>query len=224
MNTIIDFLNAISWGDILICGLLAAGVYFSVRLGFQQIVHFGEMFRVVLARDKTDDKEGISPVQALCTSLASRVGTGMLRKSEPMIVDRQHPALDVLRECQAGLFGGGVGLGSQAIGEPIGLSDRRLRRARRVRRQSYHCLDTPRVRQRASAALSVSIPDSASGLPCSVVMILAILSARSTEPAPLDEAPLPGQRRWSCARPRSQPLLPTEHRRDPSGQHWQPCR
>ena len=34
------------------------------------------MFRVVAARDTTGDKEGISPVQALCTSLASRVGTG----------------------------------------------------------------------------------------------------------------------------------------------------
>ncbi len=76
MNAIIDFLNDIFWGYILIYGLLAVGVYFTIRLGFQQIVHFGEMFRVVTARDTTGDKEGISPVQALCTSLASRVGTG----------------------------------------------------------------------------------------------------------------------------------------------------
>ena len=76
MNAIIDFLNTIFWGYVLIYGLLAVGVYFTIRLGFQQIVHFGEMFRVVTARDTTGDKEGISPFQALCTSLASRVGTG----------------------------------------------------------------------------------------------------------------------------------------------------
>ena len=76
MIAIIDFLNTIFWGYVLIYGLLAVGVYFTIRLRFQQILHFGEMFRVVMARDTTGDTEGISPVQALCTSLASRVGTG----------------------------------------------------------------------------------------------------------------------------------------------------
>ena len=76
MNAIIDFLNTIFWGYVLIYGLLAVGVYFTLRLRFQQILHFGEMFRVVVARDPTGDTEGISPFQALCTSLASRVGTG----------------------------------------------------------------------------------------------------------------------------------------------------
>ena len=75
MNAIIDFLNTIFWGYVLIYGLLAVGIYFTIRLRFQQILHFGEMFRVVTARRQTD-KEGISPFQALCTSLASRVGTG----------------------------------------------------------------------------------------------------------------------------------------------------
>jgi AGCS family alanine or glycine:cation symporter len=75
MNAIIDFLNNIFWGYVLIYGLLAVGVYFTVRLRFQQILHFGEMFRVITNAPQTD-KEGISPFQALCTSLASRVGTG----------------------------------------------------------------------------------------------------------------------------------------------------
>lgn len=75
MNPIIDFLNTIFWGYILIYGLLAAGIVFTVRLGFLQIRHFGEMFRVIVQAPATD-KEGISPFQALCTSLASRVGTG----------------------------------------------------------------------------------------------------------------------------------------------------
>jgi AGCS family alanine or glycine:cation symporter len=75
MNAIIDFLNTILWSYVLIYGLLAVGVYFTIRLGFQQIVHFGEMFRVIRSAPETD-KEGISPFAALCTSLASRVGTG----------------------------------------------------------------------------------------------------------------------------------------------------
>ncbi|WP_126974827.1 alanine/glycine:cation symporter family protein [Frigidibacter oleivorans] len=75
MNAIIDFLNTVFWGYVLIYGLLAVGVYFTIRLRFQQFVHFGEMFRVVTSAPTTD-REGISPFQALCTSLASRVGTG----------------------------------------------------------------------------------------------------------------------------------------------------
>ena len=75
MNAIVDFLNTIFWGYVLIYGLLAVGLYFTIRLRFQQILRFGEMFRVVTKAPDTD-KEGISPFQALCTSLASRVGTG----------------------------------------------------------------------------------------------------------------------------------------------------
>jgi AGCS family alanine or glycine:cation symporter len=75
MTAVIGFLNTIFWGYVLIYGLLAVGVYFTIRLRFQQILHFGEMFRVVTNAPQTD-KEGISPFQALCTSLASRVGTG----------------------------------------------------------------------------------------------------------------------------------------------------
>ncbi len=47
MDAIIGFLNTIFWGYVLIYGLLAVGIYFTIRLGFLQIVHFGEMFRVI---------------------------------------------------------------------------------------------------------------------------------------------------------------------------------
>ncbi|MFS8037751.1 alanine/glycine:cation symporter family protein [Xanthobacter sp. AM11] len=75
MDGIIDFLNTVFWGYVLIYGLLAVGVYFTLRLRFIQIVHFPEMLRSVLRSNETD-KSGITPFQALCTSLASRVGTG----------------------------------------------------------------------------------------------------------------------------------------------------
>ena len=75
MSTIINFLNTIFWGYVLIHGLLAVGIYFTVRLGFIQFRHFGEMFRCVIGSREVD-KDGISPFQALTVSLASRVGTG----------------------------------------------------------------------------------------------------------------------------------------------------
>ena len=75
MDAIIDFLNTIFWGYVLIYGLLAVGVYFTLRLRFIQVVHFPEMLRSVFRANATD-KSGITPFQALCTSLASRVGTG----------------------------------------------------------------------------------------------------------------------------------------------------
>jgi len=75
MSAIVDFLNTIFWGYVLIYGLLAVGVFFTIRLGFLQFRHFGEMFRVIRSAPETD-KAGITPFQALTVSLASRVGTG----------------------------------------------------------------------------------------------------------------------------------------------------
>ena len=75
MDQLIGFLNTIFWGYVLIYGLLAVGIYFTIRLRVIQIVHFPEMLRSVLRANVTD-KSGITPFQALCTSLASRVGTG----------------------------------------------------------------------------------------------------------------------------------------------------
>jgi AGCS family alanine or glycine:cation symporter len=77
MDTVIDFLNTIFWGYVLIYGLLAVGVYFTIRLKLVQLFQFPEMIRAVTG-SRPADKAGISPFQALCTSLASRVGTGNL--------------------------------------------------------------------------------------------------------------------------------------------------
>ena len=77
IDGVIGFLNTVFWGYVLIYGLLAVGLYFSIRLGFLQILHFSELFRVIRGSRSTD-KAGISPLQALTVSLASRVGTGNL--------------------------------------------------------------------------------------------------------------------------------------------------
>ena len=75
MDTVIDFLNTVFWGYVLIYGLLAVGIYFTIRLKLVQLLHFPEMIRAVRG-SRAGDHAGISPFQALCTSLASRVGTG----------------------------------------------------------------------------------------------------------------------------------------------------
>nr|WP_214651463.1 sodium:alanine symporter family protein [Vibrio anguillarum] len=68
-------MNDLLWGSILVYLLVGVGVYFTVRLGFIQFRHFGHMFSV-LKNSRKADKAGISSFQALCTSLAARVGTG----------------------------------------------------------------------------------------------------------------------------------------------------
>jgi len=75
VDAIIGFLNTIFWGYVLIYGLLAVGLYFTIRLKLIQVRLFPEMIRCVLG-SREGDRAGISPFQALCTSLASRVGTG----------------------------------------------------------------------------------------------------------------------------------------------------
>lgn len=74
----IDFINGILWNYVLIFGLLSAGLFFTIRLGGIQFVHFGEMLRVLTTPPDKEDADGITPVQALAVSLASRVGTGNL--------------------------------------------------------------------------------------------------------------------------------------------------
>lgn len=51
------------------------GIYFTLRLGFIQFRHFTHTF-TVLKNSRKADNAGISSFQALCTSLAARVGTG----------------------------------------------------------------------------------------------------------------------------------------------------
>ena len=63
LDPIIDAINGILWNYVLIYGLIAVGVYFTLRLRFIQIVHFPEMLRCTFGRPEKD-AEGISPFQA----------------------------------------------------------------------------------------------------------------------------------------------------------------
>ncbi len=74
IHWLIDTLNGVLWGSLLIYVLVAAGVLFTIGLGFIQFRMFGHGVKLVLqGRDKT---HGISSFQVFCTSMAARVGTG----------------------------------------------------------------------------------------------------------------------------------------------------
>ncbi len=75
MTSFISLFNDLLWGTVLVYLLVGVGVFFTVRLGFIQFRHFGHMF-TVLKDSRKSDTAGISSFQALCTSLAARVGTG----------------------------------------------------------------------------------------------------------------------------------------------------
>lgn len=70
-------LNDILWNYLVLGLLLSGGIFFSIRLRFVQIFYLKPAIRELLARDKAT-KNQISSFQALCTSLAQRVGTGNL--------------------------------------------------------------------------------------------------------------------------------------------------
>lgn len=75
MFAIVDVINHYVWEYVLVYGLVGVGLYFTIRLRGLQFVHFGEMIRC-LRGGRDADAAGITPFQAMCTTLASRVGTG----------------------------------------------------------------------------------------------------------------------------------------------------
>jgi AGCS family alanine or glycine:cation symporter len=79
VTSTVNFINMILWGDgqVLIYMLLIAGIWFSFKLKFIQILNFRHMFSLLKGSGKSDSA-GISSFQALCTSLSARVGTGNL--------------------------------------------------------------------------------------------------------------------------------------------------
>ncbi|MGL4534039.1 MAG: alanine/glycine:cation symporter family protein [Fusobacteriaceae bacterium] len=81
LNVVVNYMNDILWGYILIAMLIVIGTYFTVITKFAQFKHVGHMFKLLADSNKTEkgeEKKGISSFQAFCISTASRVGTGNL--------------------------------------------------------------------------------------------------------------------------------------------------
>ena len=64
--------------SLLVLLLVPAGIYFTVRTRFLPVRLFPEMIRVTLEKETSAKKEGISGLQALIVSTATRVGMGNL--------------------------------------------------------------------------------------------------------------------------------------------------
>lgn len=77
MNELILNISDFLWTYILIAMLVAAGVYFSIKLGFMQFRNFALMFRLLKDGTKRSSKKrSVSSFQAFCISTATRVGVG----------------------------------------------------------------------------------------------------------------------------------------------------
>lgn len=73
----ITSINDLLWDHLILWFLLIAGLFFTVYLRFVQIRLCGQAIKTLLT-SKTASTKQISSFQALCTSLAQRVGTGNL--------------------------------------------------------------------------------------------------------------------------------------------------
>lgn len=82
--TIIDHVQQFLWTYIVLVMLVGCSLYFTVRLGFVQFRHLGEMLRQLKGSvtstqtDASERKHTVNSFQAFAISLASRVGTGNL--------------------------------------------------------------------------------------------------------------------------------------------------
>ncbi|OPX54573.1 alanine or glycine:cation symporter, AGCS family [Oceanospirillum multiglobuliferum] len=73
----LDLLNDILWGKVLIGVLILLGLWFTVASNFVQFRYFGRMFRILGLKQAKHDQHGhLSSFQALLLSVAGRVGGG----------------------------------------------------------------------------------------------------------------------------------------------------
>lgn len=74
INNIVNMLNGPIWGVGMLVLIVGSGLYFTIRLGFFQFVHFKDMWSRII--DKSESESGISSFASFCTTMAMRVGTG----------------------------------------------------------------------------------------------------------------------------------------------------
>ncbi|MBY4677713.1 alanine/glycine:cation symporter family protein [Marinobacterium arenosum] len=71
----LDLLNDLLWGKVLIVALIGLGIWFTVASRFVQFRYFGRMFKI-FSESRTDKHGHLSSFQALLLSVAGRVGGG----------------------------------------------------------------------------------------------------------------------------------------------------
>ncbi len=78
---IIEKINSILWGPILIPLLIGTGIFYTIRLRFVQRLTgkaYKQVFKNIFSSSGKADESGMSSFQALATAVAAQVGTGNL--------------------------------------------------------------------------------------------------------------------------------------------------
>ena len=77
MANFLHWVNSLVWGAPALVLILGVGLYFSVKTRFLQLRLLPRALGSFVEKLRgTEQKDGVSPVQALCTALAATVGTG----------------------------------------------------------------------------------------------------------------------------------------------------
>ncbi len=80
ISNIISKLNNLLWGAGTFTLIVGAGIYFTIRIRFYNIIHLVHIFKQIFSRQSPDsssrEKGKISQFQALSTALAASMGTG----------------------------------------------------------------------------------------------------------------------------------------------------
>lgn len=76
---IINKINSVLWGPLMMFLLLGTGLMFTIRLRFLQVTKLGIAMKQIFGKQETETgAEGLSPFQSLTTAVAAQVGTGNL--------------------------------------------------------------------------------------------------------------------------------------------------
>ncbi len=80
ISQIVDAVNSVLWGWLLLFLLCGTGIFYTIRLRFIQLRKlphaFGRLFRNISLHGESADHTGMSSFQALATAVAAQVGTG----------------------------------------------------------------------------------------------------------------------------------------------------
>lgn len=75
MEALLNSIDSIVWGPILIVLILITGIYLTSRLGFLQIRHLGKALKFMVKNEDGGEGE-VTSFGALCTALSATIGTG----------------------------------------------------------------------------------------------------------------------------------------------------
>ncbi len=91
INQIIETVDSIVWGPIMLVLLIGTGIFLTVKTGFLQFRKFGYMIKNTVANifsknQHEKDGSGVSPFQAVATAMAGTIGTGSIAGLSTAIV------------------------------------------------------------------------------------------------------------------------------------------